>query len=556
MFHPGQIGPHIYDNNGELVWSGSHLYDDRTTFDFKVATHNGSQYLTFIAGEDLHEDESPGGSGVILDSSYQHVKTVDERNGRGTMNMHEFTTIEDGTRALMITYGSTFSEVQSPNGQSKKIFVGNNGFSEVDTATGKAVFSWWALDHLDPSESHVDLDFSAHLNYGSPWDFFHMNSVDKNAGGDYLISARYTDTIYKISGTDGSILWRLGGKKSDFELDGFNFSSQHDARFKQESSGRTMITFFNNHSDGNRATAKTSSAMEVSLDMKTMKATLVNEWHRPDGQLTKLRGNTQVLDSGRVFVGWSENTYVSEFNTDGELVMEAQMAAHRFNTYRTYKFNFTAQPSEPIVERAFVYGATPETSTTVVYVSWNGATEVAEWKFYSWRDDARVLLGSIARTGFETTFMVSGAATNVVAEAVDVNGRSLRQSDAVLAILPSAWTQKGSEVFTATQTTPTQHKSHLHSQNSEPNATTYKDDPSLHVKIDNTGDVDSQEDHRVNSSWESDDLPRPPVNFLSVAGFVLAVTVISLAGFTFRRRRSSLRRQPPWRKCELANDAV
>ena len=57
----------------------------------------------------------------------------------------------------------------------------------------------------------------------------HMNSVDKNDDGDYMISARYTNAIYKISEKDGSLLWTLGGLNSDFELEkGFNFSRQHD----------------------------------------------------------------------------------------------------------------------------------------------------------------------------------------------------------------------------------------------------------------------------------------------------------------------------------------
>ena len=55
-----------------------------------------------------------------------------------------------------------------------------------------------------------------------------MNSVDKDANGDYLVSGRNTHTIYKVSGSDGSIIWRLGGKMSTFHLNSFNFSSQND----------------------------------------------------------------------------------------------------------------------------------------------------------------------------------------------------------------------------------------------------------------------------------------------------------------------------------------
>lgn len=39
------------------------------------------------------------------------------------------------------------------------------------------------------------------------WDYFHINSVDKDAGGNYLISARDACAIHKINGTDGEIIW-------------------------------------------------------------------------------------------------------------------------------------------------------------------------------------------------------------------------------------------------------------------------------------------------------------------------------------------------------------
>lgn len=48
----------------------------------------------------------------------------------------------------------------------------------------------------------------------------HGNSIEKLPDGDYLLSGRRTYAVYKISHKDGSIVWRLGGKKSDFKIDG------------------------------------------------------------------------------------------------------------------------------------------------------------------------------------------------------------------------------------------------------------------------------------------------------------------------------------------------
>lgn len=72
-----------------------------------------------------------------------------------------------------------------------------------------------------------------------------MNSIEKTRGGDYLLSVRHTWSIYKVSHSTGDVLWRLGGKNSDFKQD-FNFSWQHDARIVSQNETVTIISFFDN----------------------------------------------------------------------------------------------------------------------------------------------------------------------------------------------------------------------------------------------------------------------------------------------------------------------
>ena len=108
-----------------------------------------------------------------------------------------------------------------------------------------------------------------------------MNSVDKDANGDYMVSARHTDCMYKISGTDGHVIWRLGGDESSFVLDGFNFSKQHDARFIEQNATTTLVSFLNNASGGvQNATSSHSTAYLVALETQTqpMVARVVRRW--------------------------------------------------------------------------------------------------------------------------------------------------------------------------------------------------------------------------------------------------------------------------------------
>ena len=239
-----------------------------------------------------------------------------------------------------------------------------------------------------------------------------------------------------------SILWQLGGIKSSFELRGFNFSSQHDARFRHENETHSVISFFNNAADDHTATANISSAVVVSIDHNEQIATLVSKWDRPDHNLTHLRGNVQKLPNSNTFVCRSENGHISEFSETGDLILDAQFTSHRFVTYRAYKFNLTAQPSEDPMLKSFVYGtALQEDSVTSMYVSWNGATEVDSWRFYGLnekREEPR-LLGEHRRSGFETVLMVPGSICEVYAEAISPNGTVLGSTEIEHSILPPDW---------------------------------------------------------------------------------------------------------------------
>jgi hypothetical protein len=276
--------------------------------------------------------------------------------------------------------------------------------------------------------------------------------VDKGKDGNYLISARYTNTIYKISGTDGSIMWRLGGQLSDFQLlDGFNFTSQHHARIRSENETVTMITFFDNASDDEERqppTSRCSSGKLVALYTTTspMTAKLIRQWDRPDGLLTDRRGNNQVLPNTNVVLNWGDNGYLSEFTADGRHLLDAKYTSARFGNYRAYKFNFTGSPEEPPALKTYAYGSGTSAAdmVSVFYVSWNGATEVAKWNFYGSQDDSREfsMVGSAAKSGFETSYMSTTYLKYTYAEALSEDGRVLGKSGVEKTILPNGLDQK------------------------------------------------------------------------------------------------------------------
>ena len=202
----------------------------------------------------------------------------------------------------------------------------------------------------------------------------------------------------------------------------------------------------NNAANDLEQTAAYSTGMFVALDRVTMTATLMRAFPRPDGKVSRLRGNVQELPNTNVVVNWSENGYVTEFTAEGIHVLDASFGANRFGTYRAYKFNTTLMPSDQPVMKSFVFGENPVTSTSVFYVSWNGATEVASWKFFASQklSGEFSLIGEAPRAGFETSYHRFGCYQKGFVEAVAADGTVLGQSAIENLILPLRW-QKGDQ---------------------------------------------------------------------------------------------------------------
>ncbi|KAL3462382.1 ASST-domain-containing protein [Aspergillus heterothallicus] len=440
-YTPYQIGPYIYDGDGNLIWVGSHLYENRNVFDFRaVHSISDESHLSFVL---QHNHDGDLGHGMIMGSDYEikHDLTYPTNKGLGAFDIHEWKVLDDGKTGLAIAYRVNEVSMESLGRPAEKTFVLAAGFTVLDLQSGKLTWDWDGADKIGLTESYRYGPESQ--PYGPPgWDYVHANSIDRNAEGNYLMSMRFTNTIYMISGVDGHIMWRLGGKTSDFTQD-FTFSRQHDAKFLESNGTHHVISFLNNASDEEWTGEDVSSVLIVEVDSTpgVMTAKVLRRYNRPDGQLTRLRGNAQRLPNKNIFVGWSEAGYISEFAESGELLLAARFASTRFNSYRAYKGEFVGRPKSPPDVVASVSGTNKNDLSTTFYVSWNGATEVATWKFYAQATEysAPVYVGETPRADFETMFISSGFLDWVRVDAVDRDGKVLGSSLVQRTQTPKYW---------------------------------------------------------------------------------------------------------------------
>ncbi|KAF2148645.1 hypothetical protein K461DRAFT_282108 [Myriangium duriaei CBS 260.36] len=438
-WEPAQVGPCIYDLDGNLVWSGASIDRNRNAQDFRPYHVGDETRLSYIlAPLFLPTLKNSTGVFVTMDNNYQKLDLIVPPTN---VNGHEFNIIDDGRSALVVTTRSKELEPYGPDdGAGHFGRYSDDCVAEMNMTTGQNEFEWCGLDHgISPDDTYEKLP----EDLGQSWDFLHVNSVDKFDNGDLLFSARYTSTIYRVSRADNSIVWRLGGKHSDFTSD-FSFSSQHNARIISQNSSVQVLSMLDNASlepNRNRQTANVSSAKLVALytSEQPMRAKLLRQWDRPDGDLSRKRGNVDMLPNGNVWVAWSEQAYTTEQTVDGEVLFEGKFTSPRFSTYRAYKAPWVGKPLEPPAIKALQH-TTVDNSIMAAYVSWNGATEVASWRFMGQRSGSNetIEIATLAKTGFETSVQVSGLWSSVSAFALDVNGTVLSFSPTVATTLTKA----------------------------------------------------------------------------------------------------------------------
>ncbi|GLA19044.1 hypothetical protein AnigIFM62618_006706 [Aspergillus niger] len=391
-----QPGPMILDSKGELVWM---KYNWDVTQDFKVQRYQDTDYLTYWEGG---ETEGRGyGAWYMLDSTYTQRYVISPVGNYGG-DLHEFTITPEGT-ALVTIYDPVPADL-TPVGGPELGWVYDGVFQEIDIATGELIFEWRASKHYPINSTYEHLGKSGRVR-GYAFDFYHINSVDKDDNGNFIVSARHTHTVSCIDKDTGEVLWTLGGKLNEFHdlSDGqaTNFAWQHDARWH----ANNTLTLFDNASHSNDDPDNESRGVVIDLDVAARQASLRAEYYHPQQMRSLSQGNVQVLDdSGRVLVEWGHSAAFSEFSADGQLLCNTHFGASAFFgfgrvvSYRAFKGTWVGRPQT--VPDAEVLG-------NHVYVSWNGATEVVAWRLEVWdsddlNDNTFRVVSQFQKDGFET----------------------------------------------------------------------------------------------------------------------------------------------------------
>ena len=306
-----------------------------------------------------------------------------------------------------------------------------------------------------------------------PFDWYHINSVQKDDLGNYLVSARFTSTITYINGKTGAIIWVLGGKRNSFSDlsngQATNMQYQHLARFAP------LITFPSlmakeivdhgkrTHKDGttkqlltlfdNGIPPRPARGLILELTYSTpgttsnvpLTAKLVKAYEHPlhidsvsQGSLQLVHSNLTVGSDPHVLLGFGWQGTWTEYFANGTLLCDSRMVVEAamqspgkgdVQSYSVLKFPWKALPYYPPE-------ALPGADATSVYVSWNGATDVYAWRLSFMINEQWQVHRKQLKDGFETELhLPSGfdrkALRYVVVEALDEEDNVLGKTEVV-----------------------------------------------------------------------------------------------------------------------------
>ncbi|ESK87429.1 hypothetical protein Moror_11649 [Moniliophthora roreri MCA 2997] len=141
--------------------------------------------------------------------------------GRMPSFMRQVTELKKPTvnnTALSATYRLRTTDLTAHGGSSSG-WIYDSVVQELNVTSGHAIWTWKASNHIDPEECMNTYAWRTYSQTGddhdTAWNYFHINSIEKDNSENYPVSSQHCSTIY-LDGSDEQVIWRLGGREFSF----------------------------------------------------------------------------------------------------------------------------------------------------------------------------------------------------------------------------------------------------------------------------------------------------------------------------------------------------
>ena len=240
------------------------------------------------------------GKYYLMDSSFNVIDTLG-CDGLPT-DGHEIQMTPSGNYLFLCTQdsvmdlsGLTINDIQGSDTST----VRGQGVMEVTPAGNKV---WYADPFVHNNVSDMYMD-NWDVGYNSDdylLDWTHRNAIEYDNDGNLLVSSRHFNQVMKINRNNKQVMWRLGGKRNDFNTNDTLFTGQHDIRRLPNGN----ITLYNN---AQFATVKSGRSMEFAINEVTKTASVVDEYIYKNTMISLAMGSHRKLPGNKTMVCYGAN---------------------------------------------------------------------------------------------------------------------------------------------------------------------------------------------------------------------------------------------------------
>lgn len=199
----------------------------------------------------------------------------------------------------------------------------------------------WLGDYPQPPVRFDPLqDQFAIASLGADHEWTHSNSLMfDEASGSYFVMSKFHDSLIRIDGRGGELMWTLGGPWSDFALpdgapvwEGLDasrlWSHGHMSHLWYDAAAGTggFVVFDNGYYYPARSGVGEgwSRLSEYVFDEEARTVEKVWEYLEPDGAFTALMGDVRRLSDDRLLAGWSSLGRIEELDRAGRVLWRVE----------------------------------------------------------------------------------------------------------------------------------------------------------------------------------------------------------------------------------------
>jgi arylsulfate sulfotransferase len=329
----GQI--EILDKTGKIIKAKA---TKGAALNFQKWNSDGQVRYTYTeyapAANSIITQSNIPGSVVLLDQDLNELKRIRllPFNGRtadspNDVDGHDFILINDNHYLVMAYYVKKAENIPPELKPAENARVISAIIQEVDN--GQVVFEWDSSNY--PELYGASLENNNYSDANAINDYVHMNSMYIDpADGNLICSFRNLSQVLKLDRKTGGIIWKLGGKNSDFPLtEDQTFYFQHDATLTDNS--KTLLLFDN----GSSAKRPYTRILEFQLDELNKKVNSFKALKAPENIFSMYMGSVQKRGD-TYFIGWGSVPRLSEINyKTGAVTFDMNLEQ---NSYRTFKY--------------------------------------------------------------------------------------------------------------------------------------------------------------------------------------------------------------------------